>query len=83
MLQVGHGAFAAFSKVLYTVRKFLLVVHHTRDVPLYPALRDGSKVFWRDLECGEAVLWLERSDCAGDGYTLADHVLVIMMLVIQ
>jgi hypothetical protein len=80
MLQVGHGALTAFGEMLDAFREFFFVVLCACDIPLNPALRDGSEVFGQDLECGEVVFWFERSDCAGYGYTVADHAPMTMTL---
>ena len=81
MLQVADSAFAAFGEVLDALRVFLLMVLCDCDVPLDPALRDGAQVFGGDLECGEVFLWFERSNCAGDGYSLADHAPMAILVI--
>ena len=78
MLLVGDGTFVAFGEVLDALRVFLLVALRARDVPLYPALRDGSELLWRDLKCKDVVLRFERSDHTGYGYALADHALTLV-----
>lgn len=81
MLHVGDDALVAFGELLNPLPVFLLMVLRVCDVPLYPALGDGSEVFGEDLESREVVLWFERSDYAGDGYTLANHALIMILLI--